>query len=130
MSERQRCSQLVYTPGGSFRGHACSKPAKVTRDGKPYCTVHDPERVAKKHAEWSANLDAKWARERKERELADAVRLAAENVVKAASDGWDRMAEDLKDPNVDVTVLALDVLNGIGVAVKAHRKAKEEASRG
>lgn len=39
------CSKRVYA--GTFKGHPCTKPATVEREGKAYCTVHDPERKAK-----------------------------------------------------------------------------------
>ncbi len=35
------CSAHVYRDWSSY---ACTKPVKVVRDGKPYCTIHDPER--------------------------------------------------------------------------------------
>lgn len=51
------CSVRVYD--GSFRGHMCQKKAKVTVDGKSYCGVHDPEKVAARRAA----QDAKWKAE-------------------------------------------------------------------
>ena len=43
----EQCSERVYR-GREVSGWMCSKPAKVERGGKWYCTVHDPERVAAK----------------------------------------------------------------------------------
>jgi hypothetical protein len=59
-----RCSKKVYG-GGMFKGSQCTKRATVTIDGKPYCTIHDPERVKRKNAE----RQARWL---KERDVADA----------------------------------------------------------
>lgn len=54
----ERCSATVYSRDAWLRGHPCAKPAKVERDGKWYCGVHDPaakaERDAKRRAAWVA----------------------------------------------------------------------------
>lgn len=50
----ERCSEHVYT--GTWGGSSCSLKAKVERDGKGYCTIHDPVRRAEKRAE----RDRKW----------------------------------------------------------------------
>lgn len=42
MSAPAQCSKRFYN-GKTFRGHQCGKPAKVERDGRHYCTIHDPE---------------------------------------------------------------------------------------
>lgn len=45
------CGANVYPKGdrwSAFHGRPCGKPAKVERDGKPYCGIHDPERPALK----------------------------------------------------------------------------------
>ena len=47
------CSVSVNEPGtwGAFHPHPCGRRAKVERDGRFYCTVHDPEyRAAKERA--------------------------------------------------------------------------------
>lgn len=62
------CSEHIFSQWGD---HRCSKPVTVQREGKLYCTIHDPERIAQKQAE----RDAEWQTER----LADAQkRLRAE----------------------------------------------------
>ena len=38
----QKCSERV-SDAYSWHNHPCTKPVKVERDGKPYCTIHDPE---------------------------------------------------------------------------------------
>lgn len=43
------CSERVLASEG-WRRHPCSKPVRVERDGKPYCTVHDPERRKRQDA--------------------------------------------------------------------------------
>lgn len=54
----------------------CPHKAKALRDGKPYCGVHDPQRLAAKTAARRTVYDIKWAREQKrhstERELIEA----------------------------------------------------------
>ena len=43
MTTQAQCSEYVQAPGG-WHNMPCSKAPTVTRDGKPYCTIHDPER--------------------------------------------------------------------------------------
>ena len=38
--------------------HRCFKKAVVERNGKPYCTIHDPEYVKKKDVECEAKYEA------------------------------------------------------------------------
>lgn len=60
-----KCCARVHASGGYVRGHQCGKAAKVVRDGKPYCGLHDPvavkERRAKSYAEWKEREAAKSA---------------------------------------------------------------------
>ena len=52
--EKQRCCNTKWTYGGYRR--TCTKTAKVERDGKWYCGIHDPvaraEKAAARHANW------------------------------------------------------------------------------
>jgi len=50
MTTKQTCSISVPEPGpfGNFHLHPCTKPAKVKRDGKLYCTIHDPDHIKAK----------------------------------------------------------------------------------
>jgi len=43
MAHTETCCERVSELGG-WHSHPCTKPVKVIRDGKPYCTIHDPER--------------------------------------------------------------------------------------
>lgn len=59
------CSEKVHHRTGSFgfgRMYPCKRKATVERDGQPYCTQHDPERVAR---EREAQM-ARWERERED----------------------------------------------------------------
>jgi uncharacterized Zn finger protein (UPF0148 family) len=63
-AEKVKCSEIVRTwPSGN-----CSRNAVVERDGKPYCTIHDPVRVAEKRAERNRKWDEEWAAEKRVRE--------------------------------------------------------------
>ena len=42
---QQMCSETVMDRTRWASSRPCGKTAKVERDGKPYCTVHDPERA-------------------------------------------------------------------------------------
>jgi len=45
MDTIQQCEAEVWNGWNKYR---CSKNAKVERNGKHYCTIHDPERARKK----------------------------------------------------------------------------------
>ena len=51
------CSERV-SDAVSWRNRPCSRKATVTRDGKPYCGVHDPVRVTERYAKRQAKRDA------------------------------------------------------------------------
>ena len=59
----ERCSQKMFA---DWHRSQCSRNAKVERNGRWYCTQHDPERVAAKNEE----RDERWAAEREARHLA------------------------------------------------------------
>jgi hypothetical protein len=65
MSEKVRCEAEFSGDGpwGWLHKVQCSKAAKVERDGKHYCTIHDPEYKAAKDKERQAAWDAKWVRQ-------------------------------------------------------------------
>lgn len=53
----QPCSCRVHFAGrGLARGHNCRKPATVERDGKLYCSTHDPVKVAERQR----NREDRW----------------------------------------------------------------------
>ncbi len=49
--------------------HNCRNQAKVNREGKPFCIVHDPVRLKKKNDERVKKWDAEWARKERLWEL-------------------------------------------------------------
>ena len=77
--EKQRCCNTKWTYGGYRR--ACTKTAKVERDGKWYCGVHDPvaraEKAEARLEQWrtKAQADIK-ARAEKESAAAEQKRRA------------------------------------------------------
>lgn len=53
--ERVKCCGTITSGGGGL--HYCSRWAVVTRDGKPYCKQHDPERIKESQAvPWPAGV--------------------------------------------------------------------------
>lgn|GEM_PF-3346037 len=56
-----RCSESVSGEGqwGSFHPHQCNNKGKVVREGKVYCTIHDPVRIELK----AQQASEKWNRE-------------------------------------------------------------------
>lgn len=78
----KRCCKTVYPNEryGSFHGHQCSNKGVIERNGKLYCTIHDPVRVDKQDKERQKKWDeiikqrqAQWRRDR-------AMQLACEGV--------------------------------------------------
>ena len=59
-----KCSEPIYD--GFARTRACDLPVKCTEDGKPWCTMHAPskvaERTAKKRARWDFEAKCRQAR--------------------------------------------------------------------
>jgi hypothetical protein len=45
---KPKCCASVW-PSGGLRGHPCGRTAKVERDGKWYCGIHDPVAQAKRN---------------------------------------------------------------------------------
>ena len=61
----EKCSARVGGEGFStMSGMHCQNPAKVTRDGIPYCGMHDPVAIKVKREARSTEADIKWATER------------------------------------------------------------------
>jgi hypothetical protein len=52
-----RCVVGVWSQGG-WRKYQCHFKGKVEREGKLYCTIHDPERVKEKDKERTEKWDA------------------------------------------------------------------------
>ena len=95
-----RCCKNVWAGHHSY---PCTKPVKVERDGKHYCTIHDPARVAKKRAAKDAEWNAKWAKQNAERDTAKreadfasacirAIRIIAQGEEKCREQGVDPYA--------------------------------------
>ena len=60
--ERHTCCATVRGDkiGWRYSYSACGKTAKVERDGKWYCAIHDPQRRKNKEAERRAAWEANW----------------------------------------------------------------------
>ncbi|KKK46706.1 hypothetical protein LCGC14_3162570 [marine sediment metagenome] len=79
----EMCSKRF--PGNFGRGSPCSRKAKVFRDGKGFCGLHDPEVVAARRAKQYAKWEAEWKRWAKERRL-QPIHEAAEDLLAALED--------------------------------------------
>jgi hypothetical protein len=73
-----QCSVKVY--GDWLVTPNCQKPATVERDGKLYCTIHDPEYIKAKQAKWHAKFDRGYAERREQDELLTAKKLATKGL--------------------------------------------------
>lgn len=81
----EQCAERVYR-GGGWHSVQCSRKAKVTRDGKGYCTQHDPVRVAQKRKDETAKWKAESATRNAERHRRDLERQACEGISNEALD--------------------------------------------
>ena len=89
-----QCSERIYG-GYTVTGYPCSKPATVERNGKHWCTIHDPERVKQKAKERNERWAAKHNAEKAAREAA--VQRQAEMERDAARYRWFRTHENWRD---------------------------------
>ena len=73
-----KCSEMVPEKSrwGFLNRHQCEKKVKVTRDGKSYCKIHDPEYIAAQKKTREARWQKKWEEEKAYTKLHSA-RLAA-----------------------------------------------------
>lgn len=76
MNDKPRCCELVMGTGSyaSFKKTPCTRPVRVTVDGKHYCAIHDPVKVAQRAAKSRERWSAKWD----ENEAAEKVRKETE----------------------------------------------------
>ena len=84
-----RCSGWV-SHTGTLHPHQCRSKATVVRDGKPYCTTHDPLRRAEKQAAGTRIREAGWETRVQEKRALN----ACPDLVAALEDllgrlGWD-----------------------------------------
>lgn len=74
MIENYKCCEQVYS-GSPYFPYTCGKTAKVERDGKHYCGIHDPVRLAEKRRRnqkaWDAEYEAKKKKFTEEKARAD-----------------------------------------------------------
>lgn len=56
MDNKNRCEEMLFR---NWNRYQCRKTAKVQREGKWYCTIHDPIRIKEK----SEQRDEKWNEE-------------------------------------------------------------------
>lgn len=95
------CCVRVFPKGGGFRQVPCRLTAKVERDGKHYCTTHDPVRVAEKHAAKEAAYQA-----------ANAVRCARRRAAEAEVAEIKRRAECYDDLLIACETLLFELVAG------------------
>lgn len=77
------CSEGIWNKWSRNR-FPCGKKAKVERDGKPYCGVHDPEKRKAKDAERQVEWDRKSAIRKREYDILKACEGLTVEQVKAA----------------------------------------------
>lgn len=114
------CSaQAYHGQGGGW--YACSRKAKLERDGKSYCTQHDPERVAAKNAEKRARWKTEDAARQKTSRRRAAETYACEGISTEALEAGvvAEMLEALEFANTDNVDLYLAVAKIKAVIAKA-----------
>jgi uncharacterized Zn finger protein (UPF0148 family) len=60
--EKKQCSVMIHKADGTWAGgyYQCKRAATVERNGKPYCSTHDPEAKAAKQAERDSKMREEW----------------------------------------------------------------------
>lgn len=117
-TEKIQCCKKMWDRIGSY---PCSKPAKIERDGKWYCTVHDPERVKQKEA----IRRAKWGVDEARSRLAAVKQRAAADVFKALYAEMIKIEAEIADDPVAMSD-PKNLLRVGNVAVAAVDKARLE----
>ena len=83
------CSKTIWR---RFTSHPCTRTATVERKGKPYCTQHDPERVAIERAKKVRISEERWQREKRFHERAALCQVFCEGVstekLQELGEGW------------------------------------------
>jgi uncharacterized Zn finger protein (UPF0148 family) len=93
-----KCCESIREGVAWPRYHACGRSAKVERDGKWYCGIHDPvkraEKAAVQHAKWMAELEASTKKRKLDRAAPELY-----EVLKAVVAFWDAitMEDRVKD---------------------------------
>ncbi len=108
------CSEKVFR---GWHHSSCSNPAIVERDGKGYCGVHDPEKVAKRSAAKQQALDLE--RESRDR-LLDAARKRC-STLGVGRPAWDRRY----GPDGGITLSAADTDKLIARLEAAESRVRE-----
>jgi hypothetical protein len=76
---KPRCCERVQ--GSGYNSSQCSKNAKVERDGRHYCGIHDPVAVKakndKRHADWKLKHHAKKLSQKEARAKRDEIERRA-----------------------------------------------------
>ncbi len=80
IENKKQCSQRVSKGYSAYDNPHCQKPAVVERDGKWFCTIHDPEYIKAKQVQWLADFDKKYREQRERDELLTAKKLATQGL--------------------------------------------------
>lgn len=76
MAELGQCSGTVLESGTWPHYHQCTRKAVVARDGKSYCTIHDPEYIKEKDRKRREAWDAESKAKERQREYESAQKTA------------------------------------------------------
>ncbi len=92
----EKCKVTVYPRErfGSFHGLPCDRTAKIEKDGKWYCGIHDPQKKIDKREKWRQQNE----REQAVREHAANLQQARQAVIDAARD-WSHAIVGLREVN-------------------------------
>lgn len=109
------CATLTSIAG--FRERTCKKRAKVERDGRHYCGMHDPVFAKQRKEKFIATENAKLERNRATRAEAEKSRIEQER----RADGFLKLVRGLRQilargfaSEADVRAIVRDILEEVG----------------
>ena len=65
------CQTTIYGDSDIW-GHQCRYTPTVTREGKVYCKIHDPEYIKAKRKAWDEKFNKEWLEKQARSDLYDA----------------------------------------------------------
>lgn len=109
MSEKHPCSKRIHSElRRDFGGHMCTRTGYIQENGKWWCFIHTPSRVARKTEERQAAWTAKWDAQKKRDAYVKRRAELVEQLISAVISGHDVSAFHLAEK---ITILDKEAQN-------------------